>query len=111
MLLTKDIFTSGHRLQRIHLFFFYQGLTLYNVGTSNVRRFEKLKKKTLMLKLPKNNSPLLTCRARSHPNTTLFALLMNCIEIYNPIQITNLIRNIIKQKQWVNENIQYKLQI
>lgn len=36
---------------------------------------------------------------------------MNCIELYNPIQITNLIRNIIKQKQWVNENIQYKLQI
>lgn len=63
MLLTNDIFTSGHRLQRIHLFFLYQGLTLYNVGTSNVRRFEKLKKKTLMLKLPKNNSPLLTCRA------------------------------------------------
>lgn len=48
MLLTKDIFTSGHRLQRIHLFFFfYQGLTLYNVGTSNVRRFEKLKKKNI----------------------------------------------------------------
>lgn len=42
MLLTKDTFTSGHRLQRIHLTYFlsrYAGLTLYNLG--NVGRFQK----------------------------------------------------------------------
>lgn len=55
-------YTSGHRLQRIHLtYFFYQGLTLYNLG--NVRRYEKVKKIKIYAQVTQNNNPLLTCHA------------------------------------------------
>lgn len=43
----------------LDLFFFYQGLTLYNLG--NVGRYEKVKKKNYA-QVTKNNNPLLTCR-------------------------------------------------